>query len=98
MHSFSRNKAVILMIDDETVVLSELAHTLRGAKYTCHACTDPAAAVALACEIQPDLIISDINIGGESGLELCERLKQAPGLTLTPVMFLSGAQIPDVIR
>jgi CheY-like chemotaxis protein len=98
MHSFSRSKAVILMIDDELEVLAELARTLRATSYTCHACTDPAAAVELACEIQPDLIISDINIGGESGLELCERLKQDPGLTLTPVMFLSGAQIPDVIR
>mgnify|MGYP003879746461 FL=1 len=44
------------------------------------------------------MIICDINLNGESGLELCERIKQSPELRDTPVMFLSGAQIPDIIR
>jgi CheY-like chemotaxis protein len=29
---------------------------------------------------------------------LCEQLKQQTGLSDVPVMFLSGAQIPDIIR
>jgi CheY-like chemotaxis protein len=98
MQQLSSGKAVILTIDDEPAVLAELAQALRGTNYTCHACSDPAAAAEMAREVLPDLIISDINIGGHSGLELCEQLKQEPGLTQVPVMFLSGAQIPDVIR
>lgn len=93
----SISKAVLLTIDDEPAVLAELAQTLEGS-YECHGCSDPDTAIEMARRLLPDLIISDINIGGHSGLELCERLKEAVGLADVPVMFLSGAQIPDVIR
>jgi CheY-like chemotaxis protein len=93
-----RPQTVILAIDDEPSVLADLAQTLASTRYTCHTCSDPAAALELARRILPDLIISDINIGGHSGLELCEQLKIEPGLGETPVIFLSGAQIPDIIR
>jgi len=46
----------------------------------------------------PELIISDINLHGHSGLEMCEELKSHAELSDVPVMFLSGAQIPDIIR
>ena len=55
--------------------------------------------VLLYCTYRtPDLIISDINLQGRSGLELCEQIKQDEALANVPIMFLSGAQIPDVIR
>ena len=57
------------------------------------------SAVALLKTVSPDLIISDINLAGQSGLTLCERLKQDhASMADVPVMFLSGAQIPDIIR
>ena len=45
-----------------------------------------------------DLIISDINLGTASGLELCQRIHELENTNETPVIFLSGAQIPDIIR
>ncbi len=91
-------QAVILAIDDEPEVLASLTKVLTDAGYTCHAATNPVSAAELAGKIVPDLIISDINLAGISGLELCQRLKREVGLLDVPVMFLSGAQIPDVIR
>ena len=55
-------------------------------------------AVRFARSTTPDLIISDINLNGQSGLELCEQIKEDEALKDVPVMFLSGAQIPDIIR
>jgi CheY-like chemotaxis protein len=52
----------------------------------------------LAGQVQPDLIISDINLSGTSGLVLCDEIKRQPGLAAVPVMFLSAAQTPDIIR
>ena len=52
----------------------------------------------MASQLKPDLIVSDINLGDASGLELCERIKQVEGLANVPVIFLSGAQIPDVVK
>jgi len=91
-------QATILMIDDEAEVLSALTQILSTAGYTCHRAQDEAGAMRTIRSIVPDLIISDINLGGASGLSLCERLKAELGMADVPVMFLSGAQIPDIIR
>ena len=56
------------------------------------------AALEMARQIVPELIISDINLAGHSGLELCERIKAVDELREVPLMFLSGAQVPDIIR
>jgi CheY-like chemotaxis protein len=88
----------VLLIDDEIEVLTGLAKILGAAGYNCHSSCDSESALALAAKVQPELIISDINLAGTSGLGLCEQIKELPGLEDVPVMFLSGAQIPDIIR
>jgi CheY-like chemotaxis protein len=94
----SQQQPSILVIDDEVEVLDEVAKVLGGAGYVCRCCRTSEAAIAFAGSAPPDLIISDINLDGHSGLEVCERIKQDPSLSNVPVMFLSGAQIPDIIR
>jgi len=93
-----QQQPMILVIDDEPDVLGEVAAILSGAGYACHCSSTAEAAVEFAQKTAPDLIISDINLEGHSGLELCERIKQHQALADVPVMFLSGAQIPDIIR
>lgn len=88
----------MLVVDDEQQVLEEVAEVLKRANFDCHCCTTPEAAIASAELDPPDLIISDINLGGKSGLAMCERIRTNATLDDVPVMFLSGAQIPDIIR
>ena len=88
----------VLLIENESDVLAGLAKTLGAAGYTCHCSCDRASALELAPQVQPDLIIADINLAGTSGLALCEQIQQQPGLSDVPMMFLSGAQIPGIIR
>lgn len=93
------NQATVLLIDDETEILSGLVEVLTAAGYACQTSCSEATAIAALHDMTPDLIISDINLAGHSGLALCERLKsEIPSLAQVPVMFLSGAQIPDIIR
>jgi CheY-like chemotaxis protein len=89
---------LVLVIDDEPEVLGEVATVLSGAGYSCQCCATPDAAKDFVRTSIPDLIISDINLNGRSGLELCEEIKGDPAMRNIPVMFLSGAQIPDIIR
>ena len=98
MTKLHHEKAVILAIDDEAHVLDELTQALAADGYECYTCDDAGSALEMARQVAPDLIVSDINIGGASGLELCEQIKAEPGLFDVPVVFLSGAQIPDVVR
>ena len=89
---------LILVVDDETDVLDEVASVLTGANFACRCCTNAEDALAAVQSAPPDLIISDINLHGQSGLQMCEQIKQTAALADVPVMFLSGAQIPDIIR
>ncbi len=41
---------------------------------------------------QPDLILLDVDLEGESGFDLCARLKQDPATVHIPVIFISGAE------
>jgi len=89
---------MILVVDDESAVLGEVAEVLAAAGHACHCCTSAEAAIRFAHSTAPDLIISDINLHGQNGLEMCQKIKEDQALQDVPVMFLSGAQIPDVIR
>ena len=89
---------LILVVDDEKEVLDGVEMILNAKGFRCRSCTNVSDAIAAAAESPPDLIVSDINLDGESGLEMCERIKENLLLHDVPVMFLSGAQIPDIIR
>jgi len=94
----SQEQPLILMVDDEVNVLNEVADVLRRGGYNCQCCSTAESAIEFARVNPLDLIVSDINLDGHSGLEMCERIKEDQGLKDVPVMFLSGAQIPDIIR
>ncbi len=98
MHPVIPHSASILLIDDEPDMLDEVSAALAQTGYVCRCCQEPRAAEMMARQLLPDLIISDINLGAASGLELCETIKKIEGLANTPVIFLSGAQIPDVVK
>ncbi len=93
-----REQPLILVVDDEPEVLEGVSIILTANGFRCRCCTNAADAIAAAEESHPDLIVSDINLDGESGLEMCEQIQQNLLLHDVPVMFLSGAQIPDIIR
>ena len=98
MPHFELRPATVLLIDDEAEITAGLARCLGAAGYRCQQAAGVAAALDHIDQHLPELVICDINLGGESGLELCEYLKCLPGMADVPVMFLSGAQVPDVIR
>ncbi len=98
MNPLQQQRPMVLVVDDEPEVLEEVATVLKRANFDCECCTTAEAAIALAESSPPDLIISDINLQGHSGLEMCEEIKKREALADVPVMFLSGAQIPDIIR
>jgi CheY-like chemotaxis protein len=94
----TNDQPVVMVIDDEAEIVSALARLLSSAGYLVHCCHDYESAVATVRACTPDLILSDINLGGQSGLWLCEQIKREERLGQIPVIFLSGAQIPDIVR
>jgi DNA-binding response OmpR family regulator len=89
---------VVLVIEDQQEILEKVTSALTGAHYTACACTTSEAALATAIETPPQLIISAAHLHGQSGMEICERIRRTPGADAVPVMFLSAGQMPDIIH
>lgn len=88
----------ILAIDDEADVLAQIANIAHQAGYSCRCANDAQSATEAMRQATPDLIISGINLAGQSGVAVCEQIKRQAGHAEVPVMFLSAAQGPDIIR
>ncbi len=98
MYTMPQHPAVILVIDDDPLILTGVAATLDAAGYECHCARDAEAAHKAARSLSLDLIICDVHVDGESGLELCRELRRENGNEEVPVLFVSSAQAPDIIR
>ncbi len=94
----ANSQITVLAIDDEAGVLQQISGVLEGAGYRCHCAQDALSAGEAVHRAIPDLIIADLNLAGHSGLTLCEQLKRQADMAEVPVMFLSSAQVPDIIR
>ena len=88
----------VLAIDEEAEMLTRIATILEGAGHACQCASDVEAAQAATTRQQPDLIIANVNLAGRSGSAVCEQLKAQAGIRDVPVLFLSSAQVPDVVR
>ena len=53
------------------------------------AASSGAEALRLAAELRPDVVLVDIDLGGESGFELARRLDREPGHPQAPVILIS---------
>jgi two-component system NtrC family sensor kinase len=88
----------ILLIEPDCQVLSDLSAAFSEAHFQiccCHGVEE--ALESIACQ-PPDAIISDAVLNGLSDGEFCRRVKQQPAMKDVPLMFLSPAQTPDIIR
>jgi diguanylate cyclase (GGDEF)-like protein len=87
MEIIENKKARILIVDDESAVRNLLASIL-GDAYHCTAAESAEEALSYLEDEIFDLVISDINMGGMSGIELIPRVLTA--LPDAVVMMISG--------
>jgi len=88
---------VILVIDSDPLTMTGIAASLYARQYEIYCAGDCAAAIKAAETLALDLIICDTNLRGEDGVSLVGQLHQIPERADVPVMYLSSAQLPDVI-
>lgn len=82
------NKTTVLIIDDEIKLTQSLAFTLRQAGMTCLEAHNGHNGCSLAKRESPDVILLDIRMPGQSGLEVLDRLtEETPD---TPVIMMSA--------
>jgi len=84
------DKKSILLIDDNAEILQYLQR-LFSSRYLLYAASSGTDGFRLAEEHIPDLIISDVNMTGMDGIELCTKIKQSESLGHIPVILLTAA-------
>jgi len=85
----SRQNCGILVVEDEFIIATDLAQRLELLGYqVCGMARSGEAALELAAQNQPDLVLMDIILAGEmDGIETAERLRRE---TDVPVVFLTA--------
>lgn len=80
----------VLVIDDEPDILDLLQYNLRKESYDVRIAEDGIKGVAIAREFLPDLILLDIMMPHQDGVETCRQIRQIPELNDVFVIFLTA--------
>jgi two-component system KDP operon response regulator KdpE len=76
----------ILVVDDEAQITRVLLRGLESAGYQVRIANDGRTGLEIFRTWLPDLVITDLNMPGYTGLELCSRIRQ---LSEVPILVLS---------
>ncbi len=68
--------AEILVVEDDETILNTLAYNLIRQGFGVQKATSGIEALRLARKMRPDLILLDLMLPGESGIEVCERIRK----------------------
>ena len=80
----------LLIADDSTTIQKVFERTFPEEEFVITFASNGEEAASKAREIQPDLIIADVNMPGKTGFQVCEEVKGDPALKDTPVLLLIG--------
>ncbi|MBY0340223.1 MAG: diguanylate cyclase [Rhodocyclaceae bacterium] len=91
--SLPRQRATLLVVDDQPVNI-QLLYAILADDYEIIMATNGDDALRLCEELDPDLILLDIQMPGLSGFDVCQRLKESEMRCETPIIFIT-AQTKD---
>lgn len=80
----------VLVVDDQRPVAEMLLAVLRGEGFEVRVCVEAERAVQRAVAFEPDLIILDLVMQGQSGTEVLRELRATPATAQTPVLMVTA--------
>jgi putative two-component system response regulator len=84
------NPPRILVVDDDALSLALLEATLRAAGYAVYTAGDGFGALGAVADLQPDLVLLDVVMPGQDGIEVCRQLKSDRATRLVPLILVTG--------
>jgi CheY-like chemotaxis protein len=84
------NDTTILAVDDETHILHVVSHKLKNAGYRVLTANDGEEALELAAANPIQVLITDYQMPGITGLELAARFHGEPGRRHLPIILLTA--------
>ncbi len=80
----------ILIIEDDARWRTWIETHLQAAGHTVHTAVDGLAGLELAAKVRPEIILCDIEMPRLNGFGVLEALRQQPGLSDIPLIFLTS--------
>ena len=93
---FSSARHTLMVIDDNDEIRSYIKKIFTPG-YTVIEAQNGVVGLELIKKHMPDVVISDIIMGGISGLDLCRLIKADQAISHTPVILLTGDTTPDIM-
>lgn len=89
----------VLIVEDEIAQMEMLAYNVEALGYLALRADTGEEGLLLAAEHEPDLIILDWMLPGQSGIEICRQLRRKPKTKATPIIMLTArGQEEDRVR
>jgi two-component system cell cycle response regulator DivK len=88
-------KPVILVVDDDPVSRKLAAISLRGLNYEIIEACDPDEALKLAQDRRPAVVLLDLRLPKMGGLELAQRIREAPGGEAVRIAIVTASVMPE---
>ncbi|MBZ4422142.1 response regulator [Myxococcus sp. RHSTA-1-4] len=82
-------KPKVLIVENSWTMRETLRLLLSG-EFDCTTAADGESGLKQALAQPPDVLLSDVNMDGMDGYELCRRFRAEPSLKHIPVAFVSG--------
>ena len=92
------NGTEILIVEDDEVIMGTLAYNLSREGFSVNQSTTGAEALRAARKLRPDLILLDIMLPGESGIEVCEHIREAGDEEVVIIMITAKDAEEDKVR
>ncbi|PCI38505.1 MAG: hypothetical protein COB53_04690 [Elusimicrobia bacterium] len=83
----------VLVIDDSEPIRELIEDVLLSQGYTVEKAEDGKKGLEAAKEVDPRLILLDINMPGWTGLQTLAEMRQVPELNEIPVLMVTGEQL-----
>ncbi|MFP5265067.1 MAG: response regulator transcription factor [Blastocatellia bacterium] len=80
----------ILVIEDDEYSRDALAHLLVAEGYQAQSASDGETGLEKAHEVQPDVIVLDLNLPGIDGKEVIEKIRGDGPLRSVPILVITG--------
>lgn len=82
-------KPTILLVEDDVEIL-EMLEQIFSHTYHVHKASNGQEGFDLACQLQPDILLSDVMMPVMSGKDLCYKIKNSIELSYIPVVLLTA--------
>jgi DNA-binding response OmpR family regulator len=89
------DKRTILLVEDNPPEREAIRRVLVGQEFRVDATADYHGAVTLLADRVPNLVCVDLTLPRESGLDLCEHIRQDARLRVVPILVMSERSSPE---